>query len=190
MPYEMFWTMQLVHLTCRKDRVQSPTRKEGWDLFQWTSDDSSRFTLIIQNEEWWLGCGIETWREVHSIFHMDQLEQVYEARFLVCLRKNRLWHDILYWLDLLEVYIKHRTTYTKWRRKMILHFRGSGYRRYMSSTWYDMMDNFLMDRDFTKSKVGSNLQGWMQKTRICWWPDKMNSWKMLCLGYNTQTRKQ
>ena len=27
--------------------------------------------------------------------------------------------------------------------------------------YYDMMDRFVMDRDFTKSKVGSNLQGWM-----------------------------
>ena len=83
------------------------------------------------------------------------------------------------------------------RRKIILHFRGSDYRRYLSSTWYNMMDSFMMDRDFTKSKVGSNLQGWMQKTRICWWPDKMNSWKMLwwkntrmMFGYSTQTRKQ
>ena len=50
MPYEMFLTIQM-HLTCRKDCVKSPTRKEGWDLFQRTSDDSSRFTLIIQNEK-------------------------------------------------------------------------------------------------------------------------------------------
>ena len=41
----MFLIMQL-NLTCRKDRVQSPTRKEGWDLFWRTSDDSSRFTQI------------------------------------------------------------------------------------------------------------------------------------------------
>ena len=67
----------------------------------------------------------------------------------------------------------------EWRRKIILHFRGSDYRRYLSLTRYDMMDNFLMDRDFTKSKVGSNLQSWMQKSRICWWSDKTNSWKML-----------
>ena len=50
MPYEMFLNIQLMHLTCRKDSVQSPTRKEGRDLFQITSDDSSRFTLIIQDE--------------------------------------------------------------------------------------------------------------------------------------------
>ena len=89
--------------------------------------------------------------------------------------KNRLWHDILYW----PVYIKHRITCTEWTGKMIIHFRGSDYRRYLSSTWYDILDKFLMDRDFTKSKVGSNLQGWMQKTRISWWPDKTKSWKML-----------
>ena len=58
---------------------------------------------------------------------------------------------------------------TKWRGKMMLRFSGSDYRRSLSSTWYDMMDNFMINQDFTKSKVGSNLQGWMQKTRICWW---------------------
>ena len=36
-------------LTCRKDRVQSPKRKEGWDLFWRTSDDNSRFTPINMN---------------------------------------------------------------------------------------------------------------------------------------------
>ena len=41
MPYEMFLIIQLVHLTCKKDHVQSPTRKEGWDLFRRTSDDYS-----------------------------------------------------------------------------------------------------------------------------------------------------
>ena len=39
--YEIFLTMQLVHLNCRKGHVQSPTRKEGWDLFRRTSDDNS-----------------------------------------------------------------------------------------------------------------------------------------------------
>ena len=29
-----------MHLTCRKYHVQSPIRKEGWDLFRRTSDDS------------------------------------------------------------------------------------------------------------------------------------------------------
>ena len=78
-----------------------------------------------------------------------------KQRFMICLRKNRLWHDKLYW----PVYIKHRTTCTEWRGKMILHFKGSDYRKlYLSSTWYDMMDSFVMDREFTKSKVGSNLQ--------------------------------
>ena len=28
-PYEMFLTIQLMHLTCMKDRVKSPTSKEG-----------------------------------------------------------------------------------------------------------------------------------------------------------------
>ena len=41
MPYEMFITIQLKHLTCGKDRAQSPTRKEGCDLFRRTSVDSS-----------------------------------------------------------------------------------------------------------------------------------------------------
>ena len=37
------------------------------------------------------------------------------------------------------------------------YFRGINYIRYMSSTWYERMDNFLMDLGFTKSKVGSNI---------------------------------
>ena len=41
-PYEMFLTIQLMHLTCRKDHVQSPKIKEGRDLFQRTSDNNSR----------------------------------------------------------------------------------------------------------------------------------------------------
>ena len=97
------------------------------------------------------------------------MEQVYNARFVILPRKNRIWHDILYW----QVYIKHRTNCIEWRGKMILHFRGSDYRRYLSSTCYNMMDNFLMDRYFTKSNR-LNVE-----TRICWWPNKMNSWKML-----------
>ena len=40
MPYEMFLIIQLMHLTCRKYRVQSPTRKEGRDLFRRTIDDN------------------------------------------------------------------------------------------------------------------------------------------------------
>ena len=47
--YEMVLTMQLVHLNCRKGRVQPPTRKGGRDLFQRTSDDNSRFTPINMN---------------------------------------------------------------------------------------------------------------------------------------------
>ena len=49
-----------------------------------------------------------------SILHMDLQEQVYKARFVICLKKNRLWHDILYWPKPLEVYVKHRTTCTRW----------------------------------------------------------------------------
>ena len=49
MPYEMFLTIQLMHLTCRKNRVQSPTRKEGRDLFRRTSDDSSRNNPRMKN---------------------------------------------------------------------------------------------------------------------------------------------
>ena len=44
-PEEMFLTIKLLHLTCRKDRIKSPTSKEGWDLFQRTSDAHSR---------WWM----------------------------------------------------------------------------------------------------------------------------------------
>ena len=153
--------------------------------------------LWSKNNSWLWGMMYMIWfqdiREVRSIFHMDLQEQVYKARIMICLRKNRLWHDILYW----PVYIKHGTTCTEWRRKIILHFRKSDNKRYLSLTRYDMMYNFLMDRDFTKSKVGSSLQSWMQKTRICWWSDKTNSWKMLwwknlewCLGYSSQTRRK
>ena len=48
MPYEMFLTIQM-HLTCRKNRVQSLTRKKGRDLFQRTSDDSSRNNPRMKN---------------------------------------------------------------------------------------------------------------------------------------------
>ena len=51
MSYEMVLTMQLRHLNCRKGRVQLPTRKGGWDLFQRTSDDNSKFTPIKHEPE-------------------------------------------------------------------------------------------------------------------------------------------
>ena len=53
MSYEMFLIMQLMYLTCRKDHVQSPTRKEGWDVFRRTSDNGSvrRFTPINIHED-------------------------------------------------------------------------------------------------------------------------------------------
>ena len=40
---------------------------------------------------------------------------------------------------------------------MILHFKGSDYRRSWVSTWYDKMVSLLMDLRFTKSKVDSNI---------------------------------
>ena len=92
--------------------------------------------VTVDHGEWCLRYGFNTWREVCSIFHMDLPEQVYKSRFMVYLRKNRLWHDILYWLDPLELYIKNRTTCTKWRGKMILHFRGSDYRVRNDTTWW------------------------------------------------------
>ena len=49
MPYEMFLTIQLMHLTCRKDHIQSPTRKEGRELFRRTNDDSSRNNPRMKN---------------------------------------------------------------------------------------------------------------------------------------------
>ena len=126
---------------------------------------------------------------MRSIFHMDRQEQVYKARFVICLRKNRLWHDILYW----PVYIKHRTTYIEWRRKIILHFRGSDCKRYLSSTRYDMMDSFLMDRDFwvPTFKVECRRLGYVDDlTR--WTHGRCYDKRILewCLGYSTQTRKQ
>ena len=47
MPYEMFLTIQLMHLTCRKDHVQSPTKKDD------TCSEEQEMTVqeIIQNEE-------------------------------------------------------------------------------------------------------------------------------------------
>ena len=88
--------------------------------------------ITVDHGEWCIWYDFETKREIRSILHMDLQGQVYKSRFMTCLRKNRLWHDILYW----PVYINHRTTCTEWRGKMILHFRGSDCRRYLSSTWW------------------------------------------------------
>ena len=54
-----------------------------------------------------------------------------------------------------------------------------------------------MDWDFTKSKVGSNLQSWMRRLGYV---DDLTRWTHgrcydeiileWCLGYNTQTRKK
>ena len=43
------------------------------------------------------------------------------------------------------------------RGSMMLHFRGSDYRRSQGSTWYDRMDSLLVTLGFTKSKEDSNL---------------------------------
>ena len=51
MSYENFITMQLVYVTCRKGRVQPPTRKGGEELFRRTSDYSSRFAPINIHED-------------------------------------------------------------------------------------------------------------------------------------------
>ena len=48
MPYEMFIMIQM-HLTCRKNHIQSPTRREAQDLFRRTSDDSSRNNPRMKN---------------------------------------------------------------------------------------------------------------------------------------------
>ena len=47
-PYGMFLTIQLMHLTCRKDRVQSRTRNEGRDL---SKEQVTTVREIIQDEE-------------------------------------------------------------------------------------------------------------------------------------------
>ena len=39
----------------------------------------------------------------------------------------------------------------------MLFFRGSNYRRYQGSTWYDRMDRLLMTLGFNESKEDSNL---------------------------------
>ena len=58
MPYEMFLTIQLIHLTCRKDHIHNHLQaKKNEDLFRRTSDDSSRMknnmtsaaTSLMQN---------------------------------------------------------------------------------------------------------------------------------------------
>ena len=40
---------------------------------------------------------------------------------------------------------------------MMLSLKGSDWRISLRSTWYNMMDNFVMDLGFTESKVDSNL---------------------------------
>ena len=60
-----------------------------------------------------------------------------------------------------------------------------------------MMDKFLMDQDFTKSKVGSNLQvecirlGYVddltRRTHGRCYDERILEW---CFGYSTQTKKK
>ena len=47
MPYEMFLTIQLMHLTCRKDCVQYPTKKDE----NCSKEQVMTVQEIIQNEE-------------------------------------------------------------------------------------------------------------------------------------------
>ena len=48
-PYEMFLTIQL-HLTCRKDRIHHRLQaKKDEDLFQRTSDDSSKTKINMMS---------------------------------------------------------------------------------------------------------------------------------------------
>ena len=39
----------------------------------------------------------------------------------------------------------------------MLHFKGSNYRIWRGSTWYDMMDRLLMALGFTESKADSKI---------------------------------
>ena len=57
-PYEMFLTIQLMHLTCRKDRIHNRLQaKKNEDLFRRTSDNISKMknnmtsvvTSLMQN---------------------------------------------------------------------------------------------------------------------------------------------
>ena len=49
-PYEMFLTIQLMHLTCRKDRILNHLQEnKNEDLFRRTSDDSSKTNNNMMN---------------------------------------------------------------------------------------------------------------------------------------------
>ena len=97
---------------------------------------------------------METYRrqQAHRGVQKELFDKVQDKGILVS--SNLRW---IHKISVVEDATCHSST--KCRGKMILRFRGSDYKRSLSSTWYDMMDNFLMDRDFTKNKVGSNLQG-------------------------------
>ena len=57
--------------------------------------------IIVDHGEWCIRYDFEKQRKVCSMLHMDLQEKVYKARFMICLRKNRIWHNILYWPHLL-----------------------------------------------------------------------------------------
>ena len=120
---------------------------------------------------------------------MDLQEQVYKERIVIRLRNKRLWHGILYW----PVYIKHRITYIEWRRKIILHFRGSDYRRYMSSTrwtnswWIETLPRVKWVPTF---KVECRRLGYVDLTRRTHGRCYDGRILELFLGYCTQTIKQ
>ena len=80
-------TIQLMHLTCRKYLIQSPTRKKGWDLFQRTSDDN----LINMNLKL---PGLETpWRkkEIHRAVDPPQ-----RMKTTMGIRDNSRWRKECY----------------------------------------------------------------------------------------------
>ena len=95
MSYEM---MQLVHLTCREDRVQSPTRKEGWDLFQRTSEDNSRFTPInIHKDEPKALRVRDTVTERASEEYKRVIDPPLEMKIILGKRNNSRWRKV--WWD-------------------------------------------------------------------------------------------
>ena len=49
MPYEMFLTIQLMHLTCRRDRVQLPTLEKKDETC--SEEQGTTVQQIIQNEK-------------------------------------------------------------------------------------------------------------------------------------------
>ena len=102
---------------------------------------------------------------------------------------ERIDYDMAYSID--QYISSIETTCIEWRRNIILHFRGSDYRRYMSSTRYDMMESFLMVKWVPTFKVECRRLGYVddlkRRTHGRCYDERILEW---CLGYNTQTRKQ